>query len=218
MQRKKDKPAPRDFVVQGINTAALSPTGVRLNRPFVATTTPSKALETEEQQELFCQAVVDSEGIKSACREAGMYSSSVFYWAAQRPEFRKRLDAALAALKEEQVFALDELCNALIAMSPEEANLRANSYGKVFEYRTRLLGKLNSKYGDKPANNNINVGVQVGVVCDEEQRQKLIAMREQLILKQQGSAAARLANKEDEVPAVIEVTTEPNEHRETTPG
>jgi hypothetical protein len=142
---------------------------------------PSVDLATVEQQEAFAQAVVEHQGIKPACEALGFKAASVFYHAKHHPDFEDRLDAAFEAVYKDAVHDQLRLNKELLKMSPDDMNKCANAYRVVGEQTIRLLGKLNAKYGDRPENVT-NIQNNVALMVDEETRQRLIALREKLLL------------------------------------
>ena len=143
--------------------------------------TPAQVLVTDEQQAAFCQAVVDDLGIKPACKKRGLRSSAVFYWANTHPDFREKLKAAQAAEAEDHAYRIKERNERLLAMPPAEMNLCANAYRIAGEQDMRMLGKLNARlYGDHQQA-QVNVQTNVGLVCDEQTRARLIELNQKLL-------------------------------------
>lgn len=157
----------------------------RLPSTFTDRPTAAKSLATEEQQEAFCLAVVEHAGIKPACEAAygGMNPAGVFYWASKHKDFRDLLNSALAAVYEVQVNETFQLTADLLKMKPVEMNLCANAYRVAVEQRIRLLGKLSPIYTDKMLGGG-TTSVHVtnnALIVDEETRQRLIALRDQIV-------------------------------------
>lgn len=171
------KPAPEEFAV----------VTNRSHLPRAYSASASQVLATYDQQQAFCEAVVEHNGIQPAATAWGMGPSSVFWHAGQHPDFRKMLNCALCAVWEAQAFALNNLCEDLLHMDADERMKSANAYGKVFEYRMRLLGKLSPlMYGDRPPNQTL-IQNNVGLVVDEETRERLINLREKMLTNETGS-------------------------------
>ena len=169
-------------IAQEADALGLSLTGVRpRNTPDVPHTTPSVALATDEQQDAFCIKVIECDGVKAACREYGMSESAAFYHANTHPSFRAKLNVAMSSTWEKQGHALNELMAELISKDPKDMNLCANAYGRVVDYRLRILGNLNrTLYGERQAA-QVNIQNNTGIVCDEETRGRLIALNQKLL-------------------------------------
>jgi hypothetical protein len=85
------------------------------------------------------------------------------------------------------------------------------------ETRMRVAGKLIPKvYGEQPTSANVNVGVQVGIVCDEETRKRLIAVRQSLAVR---PSPGQIMPPELEVIEIQQPTEKETENvQENTPG
>jgi hypothetical protein len=156
-------------------------TGSRLTTGAIPTpTTPAKAFESEDFTEAFLQAVAEHD-VKPACVMFGLKSSAVFYWSNTHPDFRERLNAAMAASLEDHAHEVRERNKELLKMSPDDMMKCANAYRIAGEHDIRMIGKLLPKiYGDKP-NTQVNIQTNNALVVDEETRQRLIALREKLL-------------------------------------
>jgi hypothetical protein len=127
------------------------------------------------------EAVVEHDGIKPASRAFGLGEGAVFYWASTHDEFRLKLNAAMGAVLEKQAHELNELCDQLLKMDPDDRMKSANAYGKVIETRMRMLGKLLPKiYGEKPQT-QVNFNNNTALIVDEESRMRLIELQRKLL-------------------------------------
>lgn len=173
------------------------------------TSGPTKRqLETEAQQEAFCEVVVEQGSVKAACNKLKLHHSTVFWLARQDLAFGRRLNAAWAACLESDYADCKEIADTCDNQSWSVARLR-------IETRMRMIGKLlPAIYGERPSA-EVNITNNVGITCDDATRKRLIALRETLLtnghtLLLPPAQTTGLENTQEEKPhartALIEIT------------
>jgi terminase small subunit-like protein len=150
-----------------------------------------RRLDIAEERELFCEAIVEHGGVRKACEALGLHTPTVWTYAKNNAEFEGMVWAA-------RMIAAEKLYDECIAIADDGSNdtyVDGNGLTKTdqdviarsrlrIETRMRVAGKLIPKvYGENQTAANVNVGVQVGVICDEETRKRLIAVRQSLALR-----------------------------------
>jgi Bacteriophage Sf6, terminase small subunit-like len=119
----------------------------------------------EETVTRLCKALADGMPIKSACAVAGISVQTLSNWRTDDPELEARIEAAKEELRQK---ALQTIGNAITDgdWRAAEAALKL-----VFpEYRQNAKAEYAGT----------QTTVQIGIVCDEGERARLIAMREQI--------------------------------------
>lgn len=134
------------------------------------------ALATEEQREEFCNAVVEHGSVRAACSALGLHHPSVFYLARKDADFGGLLTSAWAACLEADYAECKELTD---QCPPDKAAVM--KCRMQVDTRMRMIGKLlPAIYGERP-NAQVNVQNNIGLVCTEETRLRLIDLREKLL-------------------------------------
>ncbi len=136
----------------------------------------------------FCDAIAANGSIAGACRELGYAERRI--WEAARTD--KALDTALMGAR---AATADRYVDEAIAIADKATPGTAQVAKLRIDTRLRVAGKLNQgRYGDH-AGNVTNIQNNVGIICGEEERARLVALREKL--------TAQVAAQSRALPAVV---------------
>src|SRR5205807_1497104 len=130
----------------------------------------------KEVEPKLLKALANGLNIGQACTACGIGTATLSDWKERHPELVDKLRAVREAAREKALAAI---------MKAGEKDWRAH------ETFLRLSFHHDYRQGNGGTNIQVNTAVNAGVVCDEATRARLVAQREQLLLKQQGSAAAK---------------------------
>lgn len=165
-------------------------------RPRKPTSHTGQWLASPDNRLLLCATVQDKGGVRPACDALGLKAATVFWLAQTDDSFRDQLNGAWAAVVEQGLTEIDGLNAGAVEYAKDKENAaNANAVVSAIKYqcemRLRIAGKLLPKlYGDKP-NTEIHIGDKnIGLVCDETTRAKLIALREKITTAPAGSLSA----------------------------
>ena len=148
-------------------------------------------LSTPEGRAEFFDALAESNGVKPTAQALGLHAPTIFLMARDDKQFEKEL---LSALSVAMWGAVDE-CLAIADDSSRDHKTISDGHGGTTEVvdneaiqrsklridtRLRIAGKLMPRiFGDTP-NTQVNIQNNTAVICNEEQRDRLIHMREEL--------------------------------------
>lgn len=131
-------------------------------------------LTKPELLEALTAAIIKVGSVKGGCKKLGLTDSWVWRCAHTNPELQSAIWAARQVVSE----MLYDQCNEIADNSSKESYCKDRLR---IETRMRVAGHMIPKtYGNLIGGPQVNVGVQVGLVCDETQRARLIDLRARL--------------------------------------
>ena len=135
--------------------------------------TAGARLADPETQARLCAEIVALGSVRQAARALGMNESCVWYAIRQNAELAAQVWSARQCAAEQRWDECTEIADESTPETVQVAKLRIDT-------RMRSAGKLmQGIYGETPAP-AVNVVNQIGIVCDETTRARLIELREQI--------------------------------------
>jgi hypothetical protein len=148
-------------------------------------TTLAQRLSDSAEQAKLCEAIIEHRGVSHAAKALGIHSPSLWVFLARNEDLRKLVWEARAVLAEmlwaECIDISD--CSAR-DYDPETGQFNGEAVQRAklrIDTRMRCAGKMLPRiYGEAPQT-QVNVNTQIGIVCDEETRKRLIDLREKML-------------------------------------
>jgi hypothetical protein len=187
----------------------VSPDTAQIGAADIADLAKGKALTSQRlkdpaQVAALCEAIVDHGSVGKAIAALGLVRSEVFLALSKDEALRKQVWEARAVLAEMLWTECIEIADEASQDSTVDAKGRIrpnwdniNRSKLRIETRMRVAGKMLPRiYGELPST-QVNVQNNIGLVCDEETRARLIELRERLLLSDRPKAGP---NALDEAP------------------
>jgi hypothetical protein len=138
--------------------------------------TTRERLSDPAELDKFCDAVVSLGTIKKAAEKLGVAESTLWRARHNNPELERALWGARQEAADKHY---DSCIDIAMAATPETVTVARLQIDTHMRVAGHLLPKT---YGTAPGS-QVNVVNQVALVCDEETRARLIAMRERITLQ-----------------------------------
>lgn len=144
-------------------------------------------LDTPEGKQALAEAIIEHGSIKRGCDVLGIPHPTLFCRLHEDAELMGIVRAARATAVEKDIESLKDIEDELYFGRPDATGKlvppdrdRISALREVMRGMQWRVGKCNpAVYGDKPGT-TVNVSTQLGVVCDEATRRRLIELRQSL--------------------------------------
>jgi hypothetical protein len=156
---------------------------------MMSTLTTAQRLSDPAEQAKLCEAIIEHRGVKRAAEALGLSESMLWVYLARNEEVRKLVWEARAVLAEMLWAECIDIADG--PDDPRKAHIRIDT-------RMRCAGKMLPRiYGEK-ATTEVNVNTQIGIVCDEATRKRLIDLRDKMLGQRKEGTGQPLARPYDE--------------------